>query len=95
MLEKTKHTPGDWYFAANGIWKAHGRGRHFPRMLAQAFGETAEDGANYRLMAAAPELLELCEEFAADCHHGKKSKKATHLKAMAVIKKAKGEVRND
>ena len=53
------HTPGPWAVSQDALWFAEGPSVRTPaRHIARMWGDTPEDQANARLIAAAPELLE-------------------------------------
>ena len=57
-MTASKHTPGSWrllFKAAQGVWVIEGPGRF--RFVAFVIAHDAEDEANARLIAAAPDLL--------------------------------------
>jgi len=59
---KTKHTPGNWYHSENGrdtyIYLEDG-GNHHKGMIGKVSKQQNEYEANAKLIAAAPELLEI------------------------------------
>jgi len=87
---ETTHTPGPWYYA--GMRTIGGPD---DRMVADCFStnrprETCE--ANARLIAAAPELLEACEQVALAAEYGNLgTNNSAVATARAAIAKAKGE----
>jgi hypothetical protein len=65
---ETKHTPGPWHYQFNGFAITIGdeSTRHnyleHDYTVAKIGGNSMQDEANARLIAAAPDLLEACEE---------------------------------
>ena len=68
------HTPGPWHYESGAVWEHEGDG-DAPGTVAIAlrgsrrggseYRSPAEDAANMRLIAAAPELLEACRNLVA------------------------------
>ncbi len=101
----SKHTPGPWQACHDGKCKCGyvfgDGGRVF---VAKAIGRG--DGvdpwpieeiqrANARLIAAAPELLEACEEFVRKCECGEAKSKHSYKQMKAALAKARGEANHD
>ncbi len=90
----TKHTPGPWAvqtYTSGEVAVLHDPGTGFVRLVCFVNPSFIEGvrGANARLIAAAPELLESLVEFIAGADAGMISV-ATDKKARAAIAKARG-----
>ena len=83
----SQHTPGPWKvvpYEKDSAWECiEARGAHL------ACVSKAENPANARLIAAAPELLAALEQMAAECR--KKGPFKSLPNARAAIRAAKGE----
>ncbi len=63
MKTETKHTPGPWHVADNGVFSEHLNGHGNFYVVALPFPKeepTEQDKANLNLIAAAPDLLAAC-----------------------------------
>jgi DNA-binding ferritin-like protein len=58
-----KHTPGPWHYDGDAFIYGHDYGEESQTLIAEVFDDP--DGANARLIAATPELLEAAEELVA------------------------------
>lgn len=61
----SEHTPGPWRACNNygySIWRIFASWRTGSKTVAEVVGDSAETEANARLIAAAPEMLELLAE---------------------------------
>ena len=94
----TEHTPGPWrvgnrytptgVFTADGelVANTHGAQRNFQREE-----QIQEQNANARLIAAAPELLEVLQEILDATAYDHGGPVSLYKKAEKIIAKAKGE----
>ena len=103
-----KHTPGPWEARKGAGWYV-ARPRYGEATLAVGmdgvtlvtspsetpWNDDVESEANARLIAAAPELLEACEEFVRKCECGEALSSRSYAQMIAAIAKAKGEKGND
>lgn len=94
------HTPGLWrVFEGDGVLSVHDSehklGGHMPVVHWMGFDGTDrpqdENIANARLIAAAPELLEACEEFVRKVDAGEARSKRSYAQMKAAIAKARGQ----
>ena len=83
-----KHTPGPWY-------SRNGSSPHFQGQIASestgatvAISYSDEDGANARLIAAAPELLDALQNLLDACEHWEDQNDPVLSSARAAIVKA-------
>ena len=89
-MSGVKHTPGPWCVQKNGITVMPAKKPRFPLTICQArevYGDRAQREANAHLIAAAPNLLEACEQ-ALQLHEPDEGISDVLLAAIA---KAKGE----
>lgn len=88
------HTPGPWEVRDNEIWHWHNNERHIRLAIVVAWPLVTE--ANARLIAAAPELLEACEEaisYFAGIQDQSSEESAIIDELANAIAKAKGETK--
>ena len=87
-MTNTKHTPGPWQVGHVDTQSVRADGL----LVATTACQRKEWQANTRLIAAAPELLAALEGLLSCCQSGEWADiVAAHEKALAAIKKAKGE----
>jgi hypothetical protein len=105
MKTTLMHTPGPWIAVPNGeaFNLQRESARHHAILVGMNYNKPGELEANARLIAAAPELLEALEAMTGWAHHGEESDpfffsaenapsyQADDAKAMALIKKLRGE----
>ena len=91
MTETAKHTPGPWDIDSSRVHTSiEADGLHVAMV---SYGNVTMEThlANARLIAAAPELLEVCEEFVRKCECGEARSQRSYAQMKAAIAKAKGE----
>jgi hypothetical protein len=89
-----KHTPGPWEIEDGWVIDTDKRTICNPRCMDPSdAGNITEMGHNTYLIAAAPELLEVCEEilFYWSCCEPQNAKVQLEKKLSDIINKAKGE----
>lgn len=96
MLAEEKavsHTPGPWHVGKNGQPLDEYGNAVLPAAANLSYKNGAARNANASLIAAAPELLAIVEQFIAGCNRaGIKDYNIKYLAAArAAVKKAKGE----
>lgn len=65
---KTQHTPGPWFLAQHKQNPANlVKVESLNRVICDAFGRSEEDRANARLIAAAPDLLQVAKDYVLLC----------------------------
>lgn len=89
-MTNATHTPGPWQTATDKAVDHYVHIGHYSNTLrtyvCRVFAETEEQKANARLIAAAPELLEVAKEIATGYCTAE-----TMFKAQAAIAKAEGK----
>lgn len=91
----SKHTPGPWVFLEQGDANAYAILTHNNRWVI-AFSQngelwTDEQHANTRLIAAAPEMYDICKTFVERVEKGEVRSKKTYAAMKAVLNKIEGK----
>lgn len=100
-MSKQKHTPGPWSILDGAILsdKINAYGNfHIARFDRGDDPNTAEDYANARLIAAAPDLLEACKKYVGELEIddiGQRDMEGAEKAIRAAIAAAESEVRNE
>jgi hypothetical protein len=94
-MKTTQHTPAPWHYSKG--YAPHYQGQVYHentgRTIALVYND--EDGADARLIAAAPELLELAHQIVLECENSRINQIPDDIYQGAVraIAKAKGETK--